>query len=141
MTMAKRTPILSLGMSLVAAAIAFGVGWFHGMSKGGETMAILSEQAAAGRAFLQAELALAGLGDAAAAEPARKRDAAQLGMALDVLGGIALSGHWHPPCEARQLRTQAAIIRHFEAHPIAENDPALPVVQAAQRYCDGDAQP
>jgi len=141
MSIPKRTPILVLGTGLVAVVLGFGAGWFHGMSKGAETMAALSDGVAAGRAFSQAELALAGLEDATAAEPARKRDAAQLRMALDVLGGIALSGHWHPPCEARHARTQAAIIRHFTANPIATDDPASPILRAGQRYCDRGGKP
>lgn len=134
MDIMKRNRILPFAAALVAAAIGFGAGWWHGNGSGADTMATLAGQAAAGHAFAQAELALAGWEDADAAS-ARKRDTAQLHMALDVLGGIVLSGRWHPPCNAREAGTQAAIARHFEAHPIAADDPAKPILQAGQRYC------
>ena len=131
----KRALPVAFGIGLVVAVAGYALGWRHGLARGAETIATLSDQVAAGRAFSQAELALAGLEDAAAPAAAHRRDAAQLRMALDALGGIVLSGHRPPPCLPRDEATQAAIVRHFASHPIAADDPARPILQAAQRYC------
>jgi len=131
----KRALSVALGIGLVVALAGYALGWRHGLARGAETIATLSDQVAASRAFSQAELALAGLEDVAAPAAARQRDTLQLRMALAALGGIVLSGQRPSPCLPRDETTQAAIVRHLASHPIAADDPARPILEAAQRYC------
>lgn len=118
---------------LVAGGGGFAAGYHHGVGKGAEVIATLSEGNDVNQAFRQARAALVDI-DAAAGTPPRGARM-QLAMALESLGGSALARGTNATCSAAHRDTLQALSRHLQAHPFPEGSPVAQFVPHALKYC------